>query len=72
MEAALAYAASAAIRPADHQFPRIADKLAMMAPEIMSARQLTFFAARRRTWPPLRPRSRHGEASRCPRAWPRR
>jgi (2S)-methylsuccinyl-CoA dehydrogenase len=27
-------------------FPRVADKLAMMAAEIMTARQLTYFAAR--------------------------
>ena len=30
------------------EFPRIADKLAMMAAEIMIARQLTYFAARRK------------------------
>jgi (2S)-methylsuccinyl-CoA dehydrogenase len=29
-------------------FPRVADKIAMMAAEIMMARQLTYFAARRK------------------------
>jgi len=49
MEAALAYAGE---RQQFGQpivnFPRIADKLAMMAAEIMSARQLTYFAARQK------------------------
>ena len=31
-------------------FPRVADKLAMMAVEIMMARQLTYFAARQKDW----------------------
>ena len=46
-------------------FPRVADKIAMMAVEIMIARQLTYFAARAEGFrPPLRSRSRHGEAAR--------
>ena len=37
-------------------FPRVADKIAMMAVEIMIARQLTYFAAREKdSGPPLRP-----------------
>jgi NAD(P)-dependent dehydrogenase (short-subunit alcohol dehydrogenase family) len=35
-----------AVRQAADQFPRVADKLAMMAVEIMIARQLTYFSAR--------------------------
>ncbi len=46
-------------------FPRVSDKIAMMAVEIMIARQLTYFAARREgRRPPLRSRSRHGQAAR--------
>jgi hypothetical protein len=48
-------------------FPRVADKIAMMAVEIMIARQLTYYAAREGFRPPLRPRSGHGEASGRPR-----
>ncbi len=44
-------------------FPRVADKIAMMAVEVMIARQITYFAARQKDLrPALRPRSRHGEA----------
>ena len=44
-------------------FPRVADKLAMMAAEILMARQLTYFAARRKdSGQPLRSRGRDGEA----------
>ena len=47
------------------EFPRVADKIAMMAVEIMIARQLTYFAARAEGFrPPLRPRGRHGQAAR--------
>ncbi len=43
-------------------FPRVADKIVMMAVEIMIARQLTYYRrARKRFRPPLRPRSRHGQ-----------
>ena len=46
-------------------FPRVADKIAMMAVEIMIARQLTYFAARAEGFrPALRSRSRHGEVAR--------
>ena len=45
-------------------FPRVSDKIAMMAAETMIARQLTYFAAREKDQrPALRPRSRHGEAA---------
>ena len=45
-------------------FPRVADKLAMMAAEIMIARQLTYYAARREGFrAPLRSRGRHGQAA---------
>jgi len=49
MEQALAYAVERRQfgRPIV-EFPRVADKLAMMAVEIMIARQLTYFAARRK------------------------
>ena len=51
-------------------FPRVADKIAMMAVEIMIARQLTYYRGAREGFrPPLRSRSRHGEAAR-PRASP--
>jgi (2S)-methylsuccinyl-CoA dehydrogenase len=46
LELGLRYARSAPVRQADLAFPRVADKLAMMAVEIMIARQLTYFAAR--------------------------
>ncbi len=49
-------------------FPRVADKLAMMAAEIMLARQLTYYAARAEGHrPALRSRGRHGQAPRCAR-----
>jgi (2S)-methylsuccinyl-CoA dehydrogenase len=49
-------------------FPRIADKLALMATELMAARQLTYFSAREEgRRPPLRPGSRHGQAAGCAR-----
>ncbi len=45
------------------QFPRVADKLVMMAVEIHIARQITYFAAHAKdVRPPLRPRGGHGEA----------
>ena len=48
-------------------FPRVYNKLAMMAVEIMVARQLTYFAAREKDeGQPLRPRGRHGQAARRP------
>ena len=49
MEQALAYATSREQfgAPIAH-FPRVADKLAMMATEIMMARQLTYYAARQK------------------------
>ena len=52
-------------------FPRVADKIAMMAAETMVARQLTYFAAREKDpGPALRPRGRHGQAARGARiAW---
>ena len=49
MEQALAYAQQRAQFGAPIiEFPRVADKLAMMAVEIMIARQLTYFAARQK------------------------
>ena len=46
-------------------FPRVADKLALMAAEIHVARQITYFAgAGQGRGPALRPRSGHGEAAR--------
>ena len=46
-------------------FPRVSDKIAMMAAETMIARQLDLFRRAREGWrPALRPRSRHGEAAR--------
>ena len=49
-------------------FPRVADKLALMATEIHIARQITYFAGRAKDeGPALRPRSGDGEAARRPR-----
>jgi (2S)-methylsuccinyl-CoA dehydrogenase len=49
MEAALAYAQSRVqFGEPIVKFPRVADKIAMMAVEIMIARQLTYFAARQK------------------------
>ena len=49
LEAALGYARERRqFGEAIVNFPRVADKLAMMAAEIMMARQLTYFAARRK------------------------
>jgi (2S)-methylsuccinyl-CoA dehydrogenase len=48
-------------------FPRVSGKLAMMAVEIMIARQLTYFSRGKRTRPALRPRGRHGQAAGRPR-----
>ena len=43
-------------------FPRVADKIAMMAVEVMIARQLTYFAARQKDFrQALRSGGRHGE-----------
>ena len=45
-------------------FPRVADKIAMMAVEIMIARQLTYYRRARKGFrPPLRSRGRHGQAA---------
>ena len=49
MEQALTYSHRApAVRRTDRHFPRVSDKLAMMAVEIMIARQLTYYAARQK------------------------
>ena len=46
------------------RFPRVADKIAMMAVETMIARQLTYFAAREKDGgPALRSGSGHGQAA---------
>ncbi len=46
------------------EFPRVADKIAMMAVEIMIARQITYYAARAEGFrPALRSRGRHGETA---------
>ena len=46
------------------EFPRVADKIVMMAAEIMIARQLDVFRrARKGLRPPLRSRGRHGQAA---------
>ena len=46
-------------------FPRVADKIAMMAVEINIARQLTYFSAREKgRGQALRSRGRHGQAAR--------
>jgi (2S)-methylsuccinyl-CoA dehydrogenase len=45
------------------EFPRVRDKLAMMAVEIVVARQIAYHAAREKDEGRLRSRSRHGEAS---------
>ncbi len=51
-------------------FPRVADKLVMMAVEIHIARQITHFCRTRQVTMagPLRPRSGHGEALPAPAA----
>jgi hypothetical protein len=44
------------------EFPRLADKLALMLAEIVLARELAYFAAtEKKQGPPLRRRSRHGQ-----------
>jgi (2S)-methylsuccinyl-CoA dehydrogenase len=48
MEQALAYAQRQQFGQPIIKFPRVADKIAMMAVEIMIARQLTYFAARQK------------------------
>ena len=65
MDQALAYAQERAQfgRPIV-EFPRVADKIAMMAVEIMIARQLSYFAAREKDFrPPVRPGSGHGQVA---------
>ena len=47
-----------------YNFPRVRNKVVMMAVETMIARQLTYFCrAREGSGPPLRSRGRHGEAA---------
>jgi alkylation response protein AidB-like acyl-CoA dehydrogenase len=69
LELGLRYASTASSSASrSSAFPRVADKLAMMAGETVLARELTYFAAREKDkGKALRHRGRHGQAAGRPR-----